>query len=185
MSRIGKKPVTVPAGVEVSIDSTKRVVNIKGAKSSLSMTYRPEVNVNWEQDEKQIVVSIPESEMKVGQTRAYWGTTRSLIANMIEGVTKGYRERLEIHGVGWTAKQQGMKLVLNIGFCNTIEMDIPQGVDLEVKNQNISISGSDKQIVGNFAASIRAKRKPEPYNGKGIRFAGEDIMRKQGKAFGA
>ena len=185
MSRIGKKPVPVPSGVEVSIDPSKRLVNIKGSKGTLSMTYRPEVSVSWEQDEKEIVVSIPEDQMRIGQMRAYWGTTRALIANMIEGVTKGYNERLEIHGVGWTAKQQGMNLVLNIGFCNAIEMAIPQGVDIEIKNQNISISGIDKQVVGNFAASIKAKRKPEPYNGKGIRFAGEEIMRKQGKAFGA
>ena len=185
MSRIGKKPVPVPSGVEVSIDPSKRLVNIKGSKGALSMTYRPEVSVSWEQDEKEIVVSIPDNQLRVRQNRAYWGTTRSLIANMIEGVTNGYRERLEIHGVGWSAKQQGMTLVLNIGFCNAIEMAIPQGVDLEVKSQNISISGIDKQVVGNFAASIKAKRKPEPYNGKGIRFAGEVIMRKQGKAFGA
>ena len=101
MSRIGKKPVTVPAGVEVSIDSTKRVVNIKGAKGALSMTYRPEVSVNWEQDEKRIVVSIPESEAKVGQTRAYWGTTRSLIANMIEGGKTPVLHREELEKLGF------------------------------------------------------------------------------------
>lgn len=185
MSRLGKKPVTVPSGVEVSIDPSKRFLSIKGPKGTLTMTYRPEVLVSWEQDEKQIVVSIPEDQARIGQIRAYWGTTRSLINNMIEGVTNGYRKRLEIHGVGWTAQQKGMTLALNIGYCNTIEMEIPQGVELEVKNQNISISGIDKQVVGNFAASIKAKRKPEPYNGKGIRFAGEEIMRKQGKAFGA
>jgi large subunit ribosomal protein L6 len=185
MSRIGKKPVSVPSGVEVSLDPKSNTVTIKGKKGSLTMTHRPEVSVAWEQDEKRIVVSIPEDQIKVGQMKAYWGLTRSLISNMIEGVTNGYNKRLEIHGVGWTAKQQGAKLVLNIGFCNAIEMEIPQGIDLEVKNQNISISGMDKQVVGNFASSIRAKRKPEPYNGKGVRYAGEEIMRKQGKAFGA
>jgi len=185
MSRIGKKPVPVPAGVEVSLDPKANSVTIKGKKGSLTMTHRPEVSVAWEQDEKRVVVSIPEDQLKVGQIKAYWGLTRSLISNMIEGVTNGYNKRLEIHGVGWTAKQQGTKLVLNIGFCNAIEMEIPQGIDLEVKNQNISISGMDKQVVGNFASSIRAKQKPEPYNGKGVRYAGEEIMRKQGKAFGA
>ena len=185
MSRIGKKPVSVPSGVEVSIDPKSRTVTVKGAKGSLSMTHRPEVAVNWEQDEKQVVVTISQDRASEKQVRAYWGLTRSLIANMVEGVTKGYSKRLEIHGVGWGAKQQGMKLVLNLGYCNEIEMDIPQGVEVEAKNQNITISGMDKQVVGNFASSIRAKRKPEPYNGKGVRFAGEQIMRKQGKAFGA
>ncbi|MCH2161426.1 MAG: 50S ribosomal protein L6 [Phycisphaerales bacterium] len=185
MSRIGKKPVPVPSGVEISIDPKSRTVTVKGGKGSLSMTHRPEVSVAWDQDEKQIQVSIPEDRLGEKQVRAYWGLTRSLIANMVEGVTKGYSKRLEIHGVGWGAKQQGMKLLLNLGYCNEIEMEIPQGVDVEAKNQNIIISGMDKQAVGNFASSIRAKRKPEPYNGKGVRFAGENIMRKQGKAFGA
>jgi large subunit ribosomal protein L6 len=185
MSRIGKKPVTVPASVEVSLDPSSRTVTVKGPKGSLSMTYRPEVTVTWEQDEKQITVSIPEEAARSKQTRAYWGTTRSLIFNLIEGVTQGYEKKLEIHGVGWTAKQQGMTLVLNIGFCNSIEMEIPAGVELIAKNQHITISGIDKQVVGNFAHSIRGKRKPEPYNGKGIRFAGEEVARKQGKAFGA
>ena len=185
MSRIGKKPVSVPSGVEVSIDPKSRTVTIKGKKGTLSFVHRPEVSVAWEQDEKRIVVAIPEDRIKEGQYKAYWGLTRSLINNMIEGVTNGYSKRLEIHGVGWGAKQQGMNLVLNLGYANDIVMQIPQGLDIEIKNQNISISGADKQVVGNFASSIRAKRKPEPYNGKGVRFAGEEIMRKQGKAFGA
>ena len=185
MSRIGKKPVSVPSGVEIAIDPKSRSVTVKGPKGSLTITHRPEVSVHWEQDEKQVVVTIPEDRASDKQVRAYWGLTRSLISNMVEGVTKGYSKRLEIHGVGWGAKQQGMKLLLNLGYCNEIEMDIPQGVDVEAKNQNITISGMDKQVVGNFASSIRAKRKPEPYNGKGVRFAGEQIMRKQGKAFGA
>jgi large subunit ribosomal protein L6 len=132
-----------------------------------------------------IRVSVVDSTTRNKQAQAYWGTTRSLINNMVEGVTKGYEEKLEIHGVGWTAKQQGMKLLLNVGFCNTLEMEIPAGLDLTVANQHITVTGIDKQVVGNFAHSIQNKRKPEPYNGKGIRFAGEEITRKQGKAFGA
>ena len=185
MSRIGKKPVEVPSSVEVSLDPSSRTVTVKGPKGSLSMTYREEMTVAWEQDEKKIVVTVSESTLRSKQAPAYWGTTRSLINNMVEGVTKGYEEKLEIHGVGWSAKQQGMKLLLNVGFCNTIEMEIPAGLDLTVNNQNIAVAGIDKQVVGNFAHSIQNKRKPEPYNGKGIRFAGEEITRKQGKAFGA
>jgi large subunit ribosomal protein L6 len=185
MSRIGKTPIAVPSSVEVSLDPTARTVGVKGPKGSLSLTYRSEVSVAWEQDEKMIRVSVVDTSARNKQAQAYWGTTRSLINNMIEGVTKGYEEKLEIHGVGWTAKQQGMKLLLNIGFCNMIEMEIPAGVDLTVASQHITVNGIDKQVVGNFAHSIQNKRKPEPYNGKGIRFVGEEITRKQGKAFGA
>ena len=185
MSRIGKKPITVPNGVTVSIDPSSRTVNIEGSKGKLSVVHRPEVVVEWLSDEKSIECRVAEGFSLDGSTKAYWGLTRSLIANMIEGVIKGYEKKLDIVGVGWQAQVKGQVLHLSIGFANVIEMPIPMGVNVEAKGQNITVSGPDKQAVGNFASSVRMKRKPEPYNGKGIRYAGEQITRKQGKAFGA
>ena len=156
MSLVGKKIIPVPAGVEISIDGDRNVT-VKGAKGTLTMQHRPEVFVVHDGDEKAVRVTIDEKRKGESQIRAYWGLTRSLIANMIVGVTQGYEKKLDIVGVGWQA---------------------------QLKGQNITISGPDKQAVGNFASSVRMQRKPEPYNGKGIRYAGEQITRKQGKAFG-
>lgn len=184
MSLIGKRAIPVPAGVEISIDGARNVT-VKGPKGTLTMTHRPEVQVAHDKDAKTVVVTVPEGTEKDKQRKAYWGLTRSLINNMCEGVVKGYEKKLDIVGVGWNAQVRGQVLALNIGFANTIEMPIPMGVNVEAKGQNITISGADKQAVGNFASSVRMKRKPEPYNGKGIRYAGEQIARKQGKAFGS
>jgi len=184
MSLIGKRIIPVPAGVEISIDG-ERNVTVKGPKGTLTMTHRPEVQVAHDGDTKQVSVSVPEGCEKDKSHKAYWGLTRSLIANMIEGVTKGFEKKLDIVGVGWQAQVKGQVLALSIGFANVIEMKIPAGVNVEAKGQNITINGPDKQAVGNFASSVRMQRKPEPYNGKGIRYAGEQITRKQGKAFGA
>ena len=184
MSLIGKRTIPVPAGVEISVDAARNVT-VKGPKGTLTMTYRPEVDVAHDADAKQIAVTVPEGREKDKSYKAYWGLTRSLIANMIEGVTKGYEKKLDIVGVGWQAQVKGQVLHLSIGFANVIEMAIPMGVTVEAKGQNITVSGPDKQAVGNFASSVRMKRKPEPYNGKGIRYAGEQIARKQGKAFGS
>ena len=134
---------------------------------------------------KQVAVTVPEGKRRERETKAFWGLTRSLIANMIDGVVKGYEKKLDIVGVGWQSQVKGQVLHLSIGFANVIEMKIPAGVNVEAKGQNITVSGPDKQAVGNFASSVRMKRKPEPYNGKGIRYAGEQIARKQGKAFGS
>ncbi len=185
MSRVGQKPVSVPAGVRVSIDPAYRRVAVEGPKGKLSMTHRPEVTVTWEQGEKCITCAIDAAQMKVGQTRAYWGLTRALIANMIVGVTKGYAKRLEIVGVGWGAKEIGRNLQLAVGFCHPVSVAIPAGVEVKLEQNMITVSGADKQAVGQFAARVRASRPPEPYNGKGIKYLNEIIIRKQGKVFGA
>ncbi len=141
--------------------------------------------MTWDEGEKTIVCSIPEAQLNMRASRAFWGTTRSIIQNMINGVTEGYTKRLEIIGVGWNAKVQGKTLQLNVGYCHPVDMTPPAGVEFKVEGNAVTISGADKQAVGQFAAEIRSKRPPEPYNGKGIKYAEEIIIRKQGKAFGA
>ena len=185
MSRIGKKPITVPNGVTVSIDPSSRTVNIEGSKGKLSVVHRPEVVVEWLSDEKSIECRVAEGFSLDGSTKAYWGLTRSLINNMVEGVTNGYTKKLEIVGVGYGAKVAGPKITLKLGFANEIIFQIPHGVDCSVERDVVTVTGVDKQKVGELAAKIRNSRKPEPYNGKGVRYLGEDIRRKQGKAFGA
>ncbi len=185
MSRIGKKPVSVPSGVRVTIDPQSRMVSVEGPKGKLSMTHRPEVAVTWDEGENRIICSVPPGEMRIGQIRAYWGLTRSLINNMIIGVTAGYVKKLEIIGVGWTAKLQGKQLQLNVGYCQPRLMEVPDEVELVVDSNAITISGADKQAVGQFAARIRKHRPPEPYNGKGIKYSDEIVLRKQGKVFGS
>lgn len=180
MSRIGKKPVAVPAGVNVSIQD--RVVTIEKGGNRLTMTHRPEVSVVFNGDDKAVCCTIPEEKLRDKPSRAYWGLTRSLIQNMIDGVTKGYEKKLEVVGVGWGAKIQGQTLQLNVGFCKPVEMPIPAGLDVQVERQIITVKGCDKQMVGQFAAAARSKRKPEPYNGKGVRYFGEQIIRKEGKS---
>ncbi len=185
MSRIGKKPISVPSGVRVTLDPQGRTVTVEGPKGRLSTTYRPEVAVTWDPGEKQIRCSIPPESLKVGQMRAYWGLTRSLISNMIKGVTEGYRRQLEVVGVGWGARLSGRSLDLNVGFCLPVKLNVPAGVDVAVAQNVITVTGCDKQAVGQFAARVRSRRPPEPYKGKGIRYLGEQIIRKQGKVFGA
>jgi len=183
MSRIGKKPVQVPAKVKVSLSGA--VVTIEGPKGTLSFEHRPEVKVTWDEGEKSVTVSIDEKDMKNKPVRAYWGTTRALIANMIKGVVDGYEKKLEVVGVGWTAAVNGQKLDLKVGYANTVEVPIPTGVNVKVERQTIMVNGTDKQAVGQFAAVVRSKRKPEPYNGKGIRYTDEVVKKKQGKQFGS
>jgi len=185
MSRIGKKPIAVPSGVKVSLDPKKCSITIEGPKGKLSYEYRPEVSVTWEEGENRIVCAITPVQAKIGQLRAYWGTVRSRIQNMITGVTDGFTKRLEVIGAGWNAKPQGKTLQLNIGFCHPVDMTAPPAVEFKVENQIITITGPDKQAVGQFAAEVRSKRPPEPYNGKGIKYLGEQIIRKQGKVFGS
>ena len=186
MSRIGKKPISVPSGVRVTIDPQSRAVTVEGSRGTLSMTHRPEVSVAWDEGEgeNRIICSINQDQMRVGQTRAYWGLTRALIANMIVGVTEGYTKRLTVVGVGWNAKPMGKTLRLNVGYCHPVDLPVPTGIDVAVDGQNITIAGINKQTVGQFAAEIRATRPPEPYNGKGVQYVGEVIIRKQGKIFG-
>jgi large subunit ribosomal protein L6 len=183
MSRIARKPVMIPAGVKVAVNPAARTVNFEGPKGKLSMTYRPEVGVKL--DGSIVEVTMDPAIVELGSNRAFWGTTRALIATAVEGVLKGYEKKLEIVGVGWGAKVQGKKLVLTVGFANTLDVAIPEGVKVEVVQMMITVSGPDKQAVGEFASKCRAKRKPEPYNGKGIKYTTEVIQRKQGKAFGS
>lgn len=183
MSRLGKKPIDVPAGVNVAF-SGRNVAISKGDKS-LEIRLRPEVEVHHDEDAKSLTVGPAKGLEKDRHARAYWGLTRSLLANMIVGVTEGYRKQLEVVGVGYNANVAGTKLDLKLGFANTISVAIPPGVDVAVERQIITVTGPDKQKVGQFAAVVRSQRKPEPYNGKGVRYLGENIRRKQGKAFGA
>jgi len=185
MSRIGKKPVAVPSGVKVDHDPSSRTVSVEGPKGRMSYSYRPEIDVAWEEGENQLVCTIPEKKSEDRQVRAHWGTTRSRIQGMVTGVTEGFTKKLEVIGVGWNARVQGNNLQLNVGYCHPIDMPIPVGVECTVEGNVITVSGYDKQVVGQFASVIRQQRLPEPYNGKGIKYVEEIIIRKQGKAFGA
>jgi large subunit ribosomal protein L6 len=185
MSRIGKKPIPVPAGVKVAIDPAAHVIRVEGAKGKLEQRLRPEVRVAWSESEKEIVCTIDPNDAKDKQVRAYWGLTRALVAKMVQGVSAGFEKKLEVVGVGWNAKLQGMNLVLNVGYADPVVMPVPAGVKVEVAGPIITVSGPDAQAVGQFAAAARSKRKPEPYKGKGVKYVDETITRKQGKAFGS
>lgn len=174
MSRIGKKPIEISKGVEVKIEDN--VVIVKGPKGELQKKIRPEIKVEIKENE--ILVS-PEKETK--KTNAFWGLTRTLIFNMIKGVTEGYEKKLEIQGVGYKANLEGEDLVLQVGFSHPVKIDKVEGIKFEVEKNIITISGIDKELVGQIAAKIRKVRKPEPYKGKGIRYLGEEVRRKPGK----
>ena len=183
MSRIGKQPIAVPATVKVTI--ADRVVTAQAGGKSLSVTAPPVIDVRWDEDEKNLLVSIAPGAEGDRFARAMWGTTRALVANMILGLTTGYEKRLEINGVGWAAAVAGRELELKVGFANAVRVPIPAGLEVAVERSIIRIRGVDKQMVGEFAAIVRSKRKPEPYNGKGIKYFDEVIRRKSGKQFGA
>jgi large subunit ribosomal protein L6 len=173
MSRIGKQPIQVPDNVDVKLD--KDLIVVKGPKGELSQKLHSDIEV--EVKDKEILIKL---KGKVKNT-ALWGTFRSLIANMIEGVTNGFGKKLIFEGVGYKASVSNNKLVLNLGYSHPIEIEAPQGIELKVEKNTIIISGIDKQLVGETAAIIRSKRKPEPYKGKGIRYEDEVIRRKVGK----
>lgn len=177
MSRIGKAPITVPAGVDVTVANGR--VSVKGPKGSLERVIPG--NISIEQDGDTLTVTRPNEENK---TKALHGLTRSLVNNMVIGVTEGFRKELQIHGVGYRAEQQGPnKLRMNLGFSHTIDVEAPEGIVFEVPQQtSIIVTGIDNEVVGQVAANIRSLRKPEPYKGKGVRYAGERIIRKAGKA---
>ena len=176
MSRIGKKPIAIPAGVDVKINGSE--VTVKGPKGELKNTFNADISIVMENNE--IVVSRPTDNK---EHRALHGLTRTLIANMVEGVSNGYKKELEVNGVGYRAQKQGNNLVMNLGYSHQVIMPEIDGITVEVPNNNlIIISGADKQKVGQFAAEVREKRPPEPYKGKGIKYAGEYIRRKEGKA---
>lgn len=177
MSRIGNKPISVPAGVEVKV-SNDNVVTVKGPKGTLENKFVKDMIISLESNE--VIVKRP-SEDKLH--KSLHGLTRTLIANMVEGVVNGFSKTLEIEGVGYRAAKQGKNLVMNLGFSHQVIFPESNGITIDVPSANkIIVSGIDKQAVGQFACEIRAKRPPEPYKGKGIRYAGEHIIRKEGKA---
>ena len=176
MSRIGNKPIAITDGVEVKVNGNE--VTVKGAKGTLTNTFNSDISIAVEGNE--VIVTRP-SDVK--EHRALHGLTRTLIANMIEGVSKGFSKELEVNGVGYRVAKQGKDLVMNLGYSHQVFMSETDGISIEVPNPNkIIISGPDKQKVGQFAAEVREKRPPEPYKGKGIKYAGEYIRRKEGKA---
>jgi len=178
MSRIGKLPVQVPDGVKIQLDGHS--IQVEGPKGRLQWEYRPEIAVTFDEDNKRLVVTRGDDDR---QSRALHGLTRALVQNMVTGVTQGYERRLEIHGVGYLAALAGSTLQLRVGLANELQVPIPEGLDVAVPDQqHVVIRGIDKQLVNQFAAAVRALRKPEPYKGKGIRYLGEQIRRKQGKA---
>ena len=176
MSRIGKMPVVLPAGVDVTVaDGT---VTVKGPKGTLTRTVHS--NITVEKKDNEIIVTRPDDS---NFNHSLHGLTRTLIANMVEGVTNGYKKELEVNGVGYRAAKQGKDLVMNLGYSHQVVMSEVDGITIEVPSPNkIIISGPDKQKVGQFAAEVREKRPPEPYKGKGIKYADEVIRRKEGKA---
>ena len=176
MSRIGRKPINIPAGVEVKLDNG--VVTVKGPKATLSQSIHKNMKVDI--DNGVINVTRPNDDKF---NRSLHGLTRSLIANMIEGVTNGFKKELEINGVGYRAQKQGSNLVMNLGYSHQVTVPEIEGIKIEVQGTNkVIVHGADKQKVGQFAAEIREKRLPEPYKGKGIKYADEVIRRKEGKA---
>ena len=178
MSRIGRMPITVPANVTVAVDNN--VVTVKGPKGELTQAMHPDMIIEVEGNT--VLVKRP-SEVK--EHKSLHGLTRTLISNMIEGVEKGYKKELEILGVGYRVAKEGKNLVMNLGYSHQVIMEEIEGITIEVPAPNkIIISGIDKQAVGQFAAEVREKRPPEPYKGKGIRYAGEVVRRKEGKTGG-
>lgn len=177
MSRIGRLPVEVPSDVDVKIDGT--TVKIKGPKGEIASTFSSDLRISFQENE--IVVERPSENREI---RALHGTTRALLNNMVIGVTEGFSKELELVGVGYRANMNGKNLVLNVGYSHPVEIEPPEGVTFEVteKSRKITVSGYDKQKVGQIAADIRKVRPPEPYKGKGIRYSGEYIRRKAGKA---
>ena len=178
MSRIGRMPIAIPAGGTVTLDGN--TITVKGAKETLSREIHPNMHVAVENNE--IVVTRPNDEK---QNRALHGLTRSLIHNMVIGVTEGFKKELDVNGVGYRVAKQGKDLVMNLGFSHQVVMSEIPGISIEVPGPNkIIISGPDKQKVGQFAAEVREKRPPEPYKGKGIKYVDEHIRRKEGKTGG-
>ena len=176
MSRIGRAPIAIPAGVTVTVDGT--TVTVKGAKATLTRDVHPNMTVKVEGSE--ILVTRPDDEK---QNRALHGLTRSLIHNMVVGVTEGFKKELDVNGVGYRVAKQGKDLVMNLGYSHQVTMSEIEGITIECPTANkIIISGPDKQKVGQFAAEVREKRPPEPYKGKGIKYVDEVIRRKEGKA---
>ena len=177
MSRVGRLPVVVPSGVDVNIEGSQ--VKVKGPKGEMAFTFSPQIEISLKENE--ILVNRPSDAREM---RSLHGTTRALIQNMVTGVTEGFQKELQLVGVGYRANMEGNNLVLNVGYSHPVVVEPPQGITFDVgeRNQQIFISGIDKQVVGQIAADIRKVRPPEPYKGKGIRYKDEYIRRKAGKA---
>lgn len=179
MSRIGKQPIVIPGGVKVQVGEGK--VKVEGPKGKLEFVYHPHMQVAVDEKTKAIKVERPDDER---QHRSLHGLTRSLIANMVQGVTKGYEKKLKIEGIGYQARMDKKAVVLTVGYANSVTMEPPAGVTVELTDPTtIIVKGADKHLVGQFAADIRRVRKPEPYKGKGIRYENEQVRRKEGKSF--
>ncbi|MDX1607633.1 MAG: 50S ribosomal protein L6 [Candidatus Spechtbacterales bacterium] len=179
MSRVGQKPIEVPSGVEITIEGN--TIKAKGSLGELALEFSDQLKV--ENTDGEIKIEPAGNNKKAN---ALWGLYRALIANMVQGVSKGFEKSLIITGVGYRAEAKGNNLVLNLGYSHPVEMEVPEGLDVQVEKNKITIKGIDKQKVGQFAADIRAKRPPEPYKGKGVAYEGEQIRRKAGKrAIGA
>jgi large subunit ribosomal protein L6 len=176
MSRIGKKPIIIPSGVIVTINN--KHLAIKGPKGELSIDIHPKATVVNE--DNHLVVSVEDGEDKA--QKSLWGTMRKLIANIIEGVTKGFEKKLEINGVGYKMAVSGNKLLINVGFSHAVNFELPAGISAELEKNVLTVKGIDKQKVGEMAAQIRRIKKPEPYKGKGIKYTAEKLLRKAGKA---
>jgi len=175
MSRIGKRPVALPSGVTAKTES--KTLTVKGSKGELSMTMLDLIEYKIEGEEIQV-----NPINKTQKARQFWGMHRTLVQNLVDGVTEGFTKVLEINGVGYRAQAQGKKLKLQLGFSHDVDLDVPEGIDVKTPDQTtVEISGIDKQKVGQFAAEIREWRKPEPYKGKGVKYRGEYIFRKEGK----
>ncbi|MBI5221509.1 MAG: 50S ribosomal protein L6 [Candidatus Magasanikbacteria bacterium] len=175
MSRIGKKPILIPENVEIKLEDEKII--IKGPKGELQKEFGPDIKI--EIKEKEILVTPCKIISK--KNKAYWGLSRAIIFNMIKGVVDGYEKRLQIEGIGYKARIEGDKLILQLGFSHPVEINQPEGIKFSVEKNIINVSGIDKELVGQIAAKIRSIRPPEPYKGKGIRYEGEVIRRKAGK----
>ena len=179
MSRIGKKPVPIAKGVKVNLAG--RHVKMEGAKGKLELEVHKLITVTHDAAKNELVVTRPNDEK---MSKALHGTTRALLANMVKGVSEGYKKTLEIQGVGYKVEQKGKSLIMYVGFANTIPVEIPAGVTVQLEGPTkIHVSGLDKQVVGQFASDVRSVRKPEPYKGKGVRYEGEKVKIKPGKAF--
>jgi large subunit ribosomal protein L6 len=179
MSRIGKQPVTYPANVKVILG--EGTVRVEGPKGKLEMAFHRNMTVKLDDKAKALNVTRPDDERL---NRSLHGLTRSLLANMVEGVTKGFEKRLKIEGIGYQARMDKKTVVLTVGYANAIELTPPEGVSVELPDPTtIVVKGTDKQKVGQFAAEVRAARKPEPYKGKGVRYENEQVRRKEGKSF--
>src|SRR3989339_210695 len=181
MSRIGKQPIVIPSGVEVILEG-KHTVIVKGTKGTLSRVFNSAVSfwIEEKDGQKQVVLTITKEDDK--DARAQWGTARSVLANMIHGVAEGFSKQLEVNGVGYRVNLSGNTLVLHVGYSHEVPFLIPEGIEMTVENNLVTIKGADKELVGETAARIRKIRKPEPYKGKGIKYVDEVIRRKAGKS---